>query len=85
MQNRDGHGCAIGACQMGFPAIKNHGKVQTPFVGLDASPYRDWKDSRPRPRLIFSQKATMGTYGTRIIDRNHVNQIDNNLVKMKLE
>ena len=69
---------AISACQTGFPVIKNHGKVSTPFEGLGAGPCRDWKDARPRTRSRFSQEATIGTYDTRTIARNRLSLIDKN-------
>ena len=61
--------CAIGAYQVGFTAIKNYGKVSTPFEVLDDGTFRDWKG--------FSQEATMGAYGTGKITRDHLSCVDN--------
>ena len=64
--------------QTGFHPIENYCKVSTPFEGLGDGPFRGWKNDKPRPRSSFSQEEMIGEYGTRIIDRNNLNHIDNN-------
>ena len=70
--------CTIVACQTGFPSIKNYGNVSTLFECFDAGHCRSWKDARPRPRSIFYQEETIGTYGTMTIDRNYLNYVGDN-------
>ena len=64
---------------------QNSGKLSTVLEGLGTSPYRGWKETRPRTLSIFYRETKIVICDTRMIARNHVNSIDGNQAETKIK